>query len=81
MALRYQPTSHGEYVPGYPRDWLTDEWLAERAHGLGCAVAEVVAQARAWRRADGRPLYARAGAPPPPPGRPPSVPLGMRPRG
>lgn len=81
MALRYQPTTHGEHYDGWPRATLTDEWLTDRAAELGCALKDVVAAAKALRRVDGRPLYAPEESVAPPPARPPSVPLGDKPKG
>lgn len=56
QVLRYhgQP---GDHAPGWPADHITDDWLHAKATAEGRPVADVLAEALAFRATGGGPLY------------------------
>ena len=90
QVLRYQPSEAGEYADGWPRSHVTDVDVAARAAAEGRSVEDVMREALAFRRADGKPLYTETAkakdevgdlTPAAEPERPakPRVPLGTKP--
>lgn len=61
QVLRYHPTDQGEHVPGWPMGPLTDEDVAAKAQAEDRTVQAVMAEAVAYKRADGKPLWTVVG--------------------